>query len=345
MRSVEAETKEALVSPIDSLAIIGRGLVGSMFVERFTALEGLKVLAAGRGEIASVMEQQPEVVLAATPNPVGEVAAELAARAIAPFSLVLPQNGVGVIEQAQRALGRSDISLIRASLYTMVSQSDNGVAYDPAKLRLTLSPGRHQDRRELSRVRLALMSAGFAVVTCENPRDMEWTKLLVNSIGSTSTVTGLTPRETFVDENLFSLELTGLRQRSAVIRAGGIKLVNIPWAKTPLLRLGASVLPSYVPGALKQLIAETVAEGRDNLPSAAARKITEGREPSEALEYHLPFIQLAKETGLTATVDEAIVEVIQQHLRGEIHLQEMTSRQKTDLLTLVLRNGGSLPRK
>jgi hypothetical protein len=179
---------------------------------------------------------------------------------------------------------------------------------------------------------MAFVSAGFAVESYDNPHDMEWTKLLANSLGTTSSVTGLTPRETFADDALFSLELRGLRERIAIIKAGGIKLLNIPWAKTPLMRLGAMALPAHPPEAIKRMIGETIAEGRRNLPSAATRRIMEGKDPSEALRYHLPFIQLASQTGLTASIDAAIADIVGQHLRGEINLREMTSPQKIELL-------------
>lgn len=332
MGRIEAVRGEMLVPPIDSVAIVGRGQVGTLFAERFSSLGTVTVLQAGREEIGDVMAQRPEVVIAATPNPVQSVVLELITHAHGPFTLILPQNGVGVIEQAESIVEGRDVTLMRASLFTTVSEDNNGVYFNSAKLRMALAPHYPKDHLVLSRVRMALHVAGFAVKTYGDYRGMEWTKLVANGLGATSTITGLTPHETFANDVLFALELRGLQDRISIMRANGIKLLNIPWAKIPVLRVGAAVLPAHPPEIVKRIIAKAVASGRENLPSAASRKIMNGEDASEVLLYHMPFIQAVNGKEHTAPVDAAIVWIVRQHLRGAIDLRSMPIEEKIDML-------------
>lgn len=322
---------EVLAPPFKSVAVIGQGQIGTMLRDRLQANQGLESSFAVRGQIERVMAGQPDVVIFATPNPVDEVVYETAQYATFPFVGVFPQNGVRVMDQAMYGLRNTNlpVALVRASLFTTV----NGVSYNPDKLRIALAARREvEEVLTLPRVARLFKDLGFKVVTTDNYQAQEWTKLLTNTVGATSTVTGLTPLETFTDRELFELELRGLQDRVKVMEAALIYPLNIPWAKTPVLRLAAKHLPSKLPDQVRRFVAKAIASSRDNQPSAAARKIMEGKKPIEALEYHRPYVTLGQQLEVSTPVDQALFEIISAHNNGDINLQTMPFDVKRRLL-------------
>lgn len=333
MRYIENLTRrnEVLAPPFKSVAVIGQGQIGTMLRERLQTVDQLVESSfAGRGQIERVMAGHPDVVIAATPYPVKEVVSEISKYATFPYILVLPQNGVGVVEQAATALQNPYLpTIVRASLFTTV----NGVSYNPDKLRIALAARREvEEMLTLPRVARLFRDLGFKVVTTDNYQAQEWTKLLTNTVGSTSTVTGLTPLETFSDKELFDLELRGLRDRINVMETSSINLLDIPWAKTQLLRLAAKRLPDKLPNQVRGIIAKAIAGSRENMPSAASRKIMEGKKPTEVLEYHRPYTLFGRQYRIATPVDQALFDIISAHINGDIDLQTMPTKVKRVLL-------------
>lgn len=327
---------ETFPRSISVVAIVGKnGQVGRLLSERILTASSKPLLyVAGRGEIKDIMSQNPEVVVAATPNPVNEVVSEIVASAKKPFTLVLPQNGIGVIEQTKDILKFCGLPIVvlRASLFTPVNREGDGILYNPNKLRIALAPIDNKDNAlTLFRIRRFFEDIGFEVNIFADYIGLEWTKLLANLVCSTSTVTGLTPIETFSDKGLFEIELQGLKERVEIIKALGINILDIPWAKTGML-LASRHLPEGVLSILRVQIAKVVASGRNNQPSAAGRKIMTGETPSEVLCYHQPFIDASRDTGLSAHVDTAIANIIKDHIGGRINLQQMEPIIKRQLI-------------
>jgi 1-acyl-sn-glycerol-3-phosphate acyltransferase len=211
-----------------------------------------------------------------------------------------------------------------------VSLSKEGKAvYKQNKLRITLSPV-VDDRKSASNLKDFFEKAGFKVVVFDNYKSMEWTKLIVNGLGSTAAITGLTPKETFRDERLFELEVKALKDRLTIMNAAGIPFAHIPWQHISLL----PILKNMPTPALKRgrtVFAELIASGRANTMPSAARKIMEGKR-TELDYYHKPFMDLGQLHGLRSPVDEAILEIITEHEKGVISLGYLTKEAKKDLL-------------
>lgn len=328
--SKERRREEFVVPPFATVAIIGRGQVGKMLQRQFEKDDRFGLFVAGRSEIRDVMTHTPEVIALATPNPVGEAIENIAKTAAKPFTLILPQNGVGVVEQARAVVDKDSVpTIIRASLFTPVNQKEDDIFYNPKKLRVAIAPENRSEREELSRTKLLFEAAGFEVVTVEDYKSMEWTKLLTNCLGSTSTITGLPPAETFTDADLFALEVQGLKDRLRIMEAQGLNLAEIPWIKP--LRF-VKHIPTGLPYLPRWVIAGFMAAGRDNMPSAAGRKINAGGYPTEVLEYHRPFIMVGEGCGLKSPVDEALLTIIERHNGREIDLQQMSKMERKKLL-------------
>lgn len=284
-------------------------------------------------DIINSLKHPSELIILATPNPADEILEIIAEEIKKPVTIILPQNGVSVAPTAQRIFNErkiSNICLVRASLFTTVSMSKEGKAiYKTDKLRIALAPVIGKDSR-LRQVCILFEQAGFRVAVFEDFRSMEWTKLIVNGLGSTAAITGFTPRETFRDERLFELEMRALKDRLTITRAEGIQFAKIPWNNISLLPV-ARIIPTSILKRVRGVIAELIAKGRETNPPAAARKIMEGR-PVELEYYHKPFLDTGKLHGLTSPVDEAIYEVITEHERGIVNLIPMTKKERLDIL-------------
>ncbi|MBI2028929.1 hypothetical protein HYT02_00750 [Candidatus Gottesmanbacteria bacterium] len=311
---------EAPLNPVDSIGIIGaNGQVGTMLKQQMRTIpHHPAVYSVGRGDIEGLMASRPKYVIAATPKQATkEVLEEIVFYVKSPFTAFLFQNGVGVTDEAKRILQKCpvDHSLIRGSLYTTVHREGNNVEYNRKKLRLALYPVYIHESRLVEQAVGTFEDAGFNVKEFDDPESGEWTKLLANSIGSTSTVTGLTPFETFSDPLLFDIELRGLAERLAIIKARGTQLLDLSWAQTGLIKKAAE-FPQELLHFLRSPVASVIATKRGNLPSSAARKIASGESPEEALYYHLPFVEEAQRLGLPAVVDTTLARFIQYHLDG-----------------------------
>lgn len=377
---VEIET----VKPtFKSVGIIGVGLTGELYLKQISsALSDVVSITgiirqldqksdaltkryptasfSGIDEIRDILqsdERRPEAIILATPNPVDDLLQEIAANlGDKPLTLILPQNGVGVAEKAREILGKN-VTIIRANLFTPVSTNEDGsIKYDSDKLRIGLALMPEADNtvfdargnEELQKAKALFEQSGFDAKVFEDYKAMEWTKLLLNSIGSTSEVTGLTPEETFSDPKLRKIELQAIADRLKIMRAAGIKYEKIHWG-------GAQMLPLLDKPIIKQLrnhwplagfITDLIASGRENKPSASGIRILNGAMPDETEipYYHQPFIDLAKEHGLSSPVDEAITGIMDRYPK-KIDLMHMAPKDKRAILFSNARRKKSITEK
>lgn len=302
-----------------SVAVIGAaGQVGGLFTETLSLARGVKVDPVLRGGIGSALEREPEVVILATPNPTTEALEDISKHIKKPLTLVLPQNGVEVVLTAEKVLGefRSQITIVRASLFTNVSRDKEGkIQYNKKKKRIGLASV-DQDEGALQQTVSLFRGAGFEVAVVDDYKSMEYTKLIANLLGSSSTVTGLSPKETFSDRQLFDLELRALKDRMVIFKEAGIEFADIEWAKKLKILARVPRTAGRVPW-VRSVIAGMVAAERNNQPSSAARQIEAGARKVEPTDsYHRPFTRLAHDLKVEISVDESVVDILVRHEKG-----------------------------
>lgn len=311
--------------PIQRIGIVGKnGQIGGMLAETLSGSD-VSVYTAGRGEVSQLMALQPEVVFLATPKPIGEIIHSVVDAVESPALIVLLQNGVGVVEEALPHVHKTQAAIIRAGIFTPVSRDQDGLKYNDRKLRIAMAPIPDMPPASIPPLTRFLEQSGFTVRMYEDYRSLEWTKLVLNCLGATSTVTGLTPYETFTDNELFSWELRGIKDRLRTMRHLGIPFASVPWGKTNLLKVAVPVLPDHPFGIIQRTIAHIIAKGRENMPSSAARKIASGHDISEVLEYHRPFID-------TSPVDAALYRLILGHQQRAYSFSDMPYERKRSML-------------
>ena len=353
------------VRTFDSIGVVGaKGQTGRLYMETITAaFSDMPITAidpndreinfAGKVDLftdvttAFKQGKRPEALILATANPTRPLLEEIAANLDnKPLTLILPQNGIAVVSEAQEIFKGKPVTLIRANLFSSSINKDDGtVFYNKEKLRIGLAyvPGAQGEvfdaakEAEMQKAAAMFRKAGFDAITFgKDYENLEWTKLVLNAMVSTGGVTGFTPEETCNDPELYELEMKAASDRLKILAKAGIEYQKIKWGGADLLPLltvpGTKTLARKVE-RLKKKIIKQIVEGRDNKPSGAWLNIMAGKD-TELTYYHQPFIDMGKEHGLHSYVDEAILAVAATHIPdGSINdLRERTLEQRKQLL-------------
>ena len=344
MKRPERLSEPEKVVRFNQVAIVGTGAIGSLFFSELSQHPSKTELSLlSHRELTQAVLANSELLILATPNhsvqPLVSQMLELRLAEVKLPTLLLIQNGVGVANQVRGALSRSEdpsasLSVVRGSVFSQVTKHDDKLSYNSEKLRIAFAPiGACQE--ELRKVEALFRDAHFETKVFLDADSLEWTKLLFNTLGSTSVITGLTPQETFSDQALFKLEADAFFERSELLRKSGIEIAQIDWVKTQLLPLLKHVGKFSKVQPLRSVMAQTIGKQRNNQPSAAWKKVLEGGNLDEAIHYHQAFVDLAEACGMMAPkLDLIIIESINKHFSKQVSLDKLTSSERAAFLLL-----------
>jgi ketopantoate reductase len=346
IRHNEIMPTSEVLAPFRSVIVWGLGQTGRLFFNEASSIDGLNVLGKTRSAYINnhpgsekrlppvdTEAIKPDVYILTVANPADIALSEIAEAVSSTKSIpliVLTQNGVDVVPKAQSVLADKSVSIIRASLFTAVSGDSKDLHYDPNKLRIAISQVSGQGFEAASHMFEAM---NFKVQLCPDYIPMEWTKLLINTIGTTGTITGLPIAETFADQDLFRLELKGIKDRMAIMRAMGYSIVDFSQIGIPT-KLLTSIMrhaPAGALGAFRNQIGKLIAGERSGIPPSAFTRIVEGKK-TEVLYYHQPFVDSGVQHGFSSPVDEAILKLVHLHENHKLDLVTMPQQEKTKLL-------------
>ncbi len=345
---MEKHLSQELLSPIKNVLIIGTGAIGSMFgAELAKKNDQLDVTLSSHVNISTELLIGTDVIILTTPNhSVKQMVVELLAKipdAVELPTLVLIQNGVGVVEQAYLALAESTnpdrrLSIVRASVFTQVTKKGDQLDYNAEKLRVALSPIQC-DQADYQRVQMLFSSADFQTQRYENYQSLEWTKLLFNTLGTTSMITGLPPSITFADTELYRLEMNAFAQRCKILRQCSIPIAKIDWVKTQMLPALEIVRHISFFKPARKALAGIISKQRNDQPSAAWQKVEVGGDLSEAIQYHQAFIDLAEQNDIEApALDLAIVSLLRDQRDGTVSLLTDTAEIRKQRLLMKVKS-------
>jgi 2-dehydropantoate 2-reductase len=116
------------------------------------------------------------------------------------------------------------------------------------------------------RLAQAMHSAGLNTWLFSNAQDMKWSKMLTNLLANASSaILDMAPAEIFAHPGLYSLEIAQLRETLQVMRAMGIRTVDLPATPVRLLAFSMRWLPTWLS---RPLLARAVGAGRgQKMPS------------------------------------------------------------------------------
>lgn len=167
----------------------------------------------------------------------------VAAGVLAPYTRVIClQNGIGAEETVARFVGNERV--IAGTLTSAVSLVDaTTVKLERAKGGAGLAA--FADRSSLREVAGAFSAAPLLRTRIYNDATaMKWSKLLLNLVGNASSAIHRRPvSDLLANDETAKIEMQQLREADAVMRAAGIRAVNLPGAPAQWFALAIRILP------------------------------------------------------------------------------------------------------
>jgi 2-dehydropantoate 2-reductase len=180
----------------------------------------------------------------------------------------------------------------------------------------------------------ALNAAGLKARLFARPADMKWSKMLTNlPANATAAILDMTAAEVFSHPALFDLEMRMLREALAVMRAQGIRVVDLPGTPVRLLAFGIQL-----PGAVaRQLMKKAVGGGRGGKMPSFHIDLHSGRGKSEVEWLNGAVVRYGKQKNIPTPVNELLTKTLISLTNGGIPL-ETYKRQPEKLVEQVKRN-------
>ncbi|MCS6995222.1 MAG: ketopantoate reductase family protein [Anaerolineales bacterium] len=152
-----------------------------------------------------------------------------------------------------------------------------------------------------------------------NAADMKWSKLLTNLLANpTSAILDMSPAQIFAHPALYRLEIEQLRECLAVMRAQGIRIVDLPG--TPVRALAfATRLPLWLS---KPFLARAAGAGRGGKMPSFHIDLHAGRKQSEVTYLHGAVVRAGKRLGIPTPVNQLLTETLLALTEGRIPLTE-----------------------
>jgi len=263
----------------------------------------------------------PDIIFLTVKNPVGPVVRYYYQRIKEKGEkipvLVLSQNGLRAGEEALNVLKEifgkraEKIQVIRASLFNPVDKEEvEGKVCINYFLPLYLTFGVLSGSRNTQQFRNLLEGAGIITeeVPPEEVKNMEFSKLFVNLIGTASASRNLSIREGFKIGEIFREEITSLREYIKVVKRKGGRFLNFKNKKMPIKWLADLI--HYVPfpflSLFRDKIGRLIEKGRKGKPKGNLDEVD---------YYNGEVVRLGKEVGILTPVNERILERVKERER------------------------------
>lgn len=172
-------------------------------------------------------------------------------------------------------------------------------------------------------------AAGLYARLYTNAAAMKWSKMLTNLLANASAaILDMTPAEIFAHPGLYRLEIAMLREALAVMRALGLRVVNLPRTPVRLLALAAT-LPENLGHPLLQ---RAVGRGRGGKMPSFHIDLYSGRGHSEVEWLNGAVVRYGERVGVAAPVNRFLNETLLALTRNELP-REAYARQPEKLLS------------
>ncbi len=154
----------------------------------------------------------------------------------------------------------------------------------------------------------ALQASGVAVTRYPDARSMKWTKLLMNMVGNaTSAILDEPPDVVLADPRMADLEVDALREALAVMRALGIRPVNVE--KYPLGVLAPAIRWGPRP-LLRAALRRIVGGARGGKMPSLHMDLSKGKGKSEVAWLNGAVARHGEEAGVPTPVNQTLTRVL-----------------------------------
>jgi 2-dehydropantoate 2-reductase len=149
--------------------------------------------------------------------------------------------------------------------------------------------------------------------------DMKWSKMLTNLLANpTSAILDLTAAEVFANPDLYRLEIAQLNECLAVMKAQGIRAVDLPGTPVRALALAAK-LPLWLS---KPFLSKAAGAGRGAKMPSFHIDLHSGRGQSEVTFLHGAIVRAGQKTGVPTPVNQLLTETLLDLTAGKVPLDE-----------------------
>ncbi|MFN8474115.1 MAG: 2-dehydropantoate 2-reductase [Anaerolineae bacterium] len=283
-------------------------------VKNLTVVENLDGLAADAASRAFDW-----LALTVKAFDVRKAAEEIRAAFPAPPPVVTFQNGVGSEEAAADVLGAERIVAASVTIPVTVPQpgqvvvrSSGGIGVAPYRD----SKGQPTTTQAAAAIADSMRVARFKVKEYSDYRAMKWSKLLLNMTGNAiPAIVDMPPEEEFDVPQLFRLEMGALKEADAVMRALGIKVVNLPGQPAVLLPLGVKILPHFI---LQPALRALAVAGRGGKLPSLHMDLVSGRGQSEVTYLNGAVVKAGEKAGVPTPINRVIMDTLMGLVTGRL---------------------------
>jgi len=286
-----------------NIYIVGAGAVGTFFGEVLET-HGHTVNFAPR-ILYDVKPVEPDLAIVAVKSYDTDAAIATLQRALGPESkttIMTPQNGVGNEEKLMATFGADNvvsaaltIPLDRTRDGSIVAASDGGLAIAPA------------GQAAHNWIVATFEQAGVPVQVASDYRSMKWSKLMLNmAANATCAILNVLPERLVHYNSIFGLEILALRECRAVMKASGLKPIDLPRYPVRALQ-AATTLP--IPAA-RAILANRIAGARGRKPPSLLLDLRAAKGRTEVDVLNGAIATVGRTKGIRTPVNAAITRVV-----------------------------------
>jgi 2-dehydropantoate 2-reductase len=222
-----------------------------------------------------------------------------------PNMLITTQNGIGVEQRLIKQFGADHVIAgsftlpIRKETTTQLvaERTDGGICLAPT-----------QPKQDIKKWVKLFKETGMETKFFKNYESMKWSKAFLNIIANaTSAILNRRPGLIYRSDLIFDLEIKMLQETLAVMKAAGLKVVDLPAVPATKLAFSVRRLPRSL---LKPGLTKLVADGRgDKMPSFHI-DLAAGKGKSEVVYHNGAIAKAGKELGVSTPVNAALTDIL-----------------------------------
>jgi 2-dehydropantoate 2-reductase len=280
--------------------VVGAGAVGR-YLGDLLAAGGADVAYAPRA-VADVTRSSADVAIVAvkayqTPSAVATLRRAGLERAL----IVTPQNGVGNEEELAAAFGADRV--ISAALTVPVERLDDGTIVAANRGGLAIAP---VGAGSCEPVVALFAKTPLAVRVFPDYRALKWSKLALNIIANAGcAILDVTPRVLVSYADVFALEIEAIREVRRVMRALGVRAVDLP--RYPVRALfAATALPTPL---ARPILGRRFESARGHKLPSLLLDVRSGKGETEIGALNGAVARAAERVGVLAPVNAAFAKV------------------------------------
>lgn len=251
----------------------------------------------------------PDFIFLCTKNPVREVVKyyyqKFQNKTEIP-ALILPQNGISVIEEAKEELEKifakktEKIRIIRVCLFNPVSSKTlNEKIIHNYSLPIRLAFGVASGPQKTEDIKEIFQNSNIETteVLFSEIKNMEYSKLFLNLIGMASAVRGLTIKEGFQKKEILKEEIGALKEYVKVVKMSGGKFLNFPHYPVKFFAFFVDLLPSFIFLIFRKFFEAIIQEKRGDKP----------KEIDEIKYYNGAVVELGNKKNFFTPINKDIL--------------------------------------